>query len=509
MSNYMKSSQALLLIFLSCNPLLNAMNRPDNGNDKGKIKELARRLSKDPITPTWQDTVAALECDESSLKNSVADKLFNKKKLIFYKLANYLEHPDMVKIRNMPPQKKGEFLQDNSIIQSSQFAKISGTATALALNHTGDTIALAQYNTGTIIPTYIKNPMIRKSNFQSAINSLAFDQNILHTYIAHAAIQHDIVTSHQGTNGGTCRKSWYFSCNANGKFHVQEGLKNNGDHYVCLENKDENRHFPLPDLKHVTHFVSDDSLYKALIVTQNKNCHLIKRNGVESITFDAMNFVNFAPSFISTVDMTKDGKCILICNEKDGYITKEKVSERIKYNFSCKDVITAAKFTTCGKFLVLAFSTTGFDLYDLKNDVILSLCNPAEHTMTCLALSGDGDTIAAGSDFGILITSCKALRALPAMAKIVLSRLELEKDNDELIKTPIFKKIFDKLDPELKQKIIGDFKIEWKKLDISECRICLERPALSITPCNHSFCSECLNNWIKKHKTCPLCRKEI
>lgn len=30
-----------------------------------------------------------------------------------------------------------------------------------------------------------------------------------------------------------------------------------------------------------------------------------------------------------------------------------------------------------------------------------------------------------------------------------------------------------------------------------------------ITPCNHMFCSMCIDTWLKRHATCPLCMMNI
>lgn len=47
-------------------------------------------------------------------------------------------------------------------------------------------------------------------------------------------------------------------------------------------------------------------------------------------------------------------------------------------------------------------------------------------------------------------------------------------------------------------------------LDIPECAICLddvEDNSLK-TKCNHLFHKGCIQDWIKKHNNCPMCRAE-
>ena len=43
------------------------------------------------------------------------------------------------------------------------------------------------------------------------------------------------------------------------------------------------------------------------------------------------------------------------------------------------------------------------------------------------------------------------------------------------------------------------------------CSICLDniKQEKTITQCNHSFHTFCINNWLGKRKNCPICRTEI
>ncbi|KRW99085.1 hypothetical protein PPERSA_07338 [Pseudocohnilembus persalinus] len=53
-----------------------------------------------------------------------------------------------------------------------------------------------------------------------------------------------------------------------------------------------------------------------------------------------------------------------------------------------------------------------------------------------------------------------------------------------------------------------------KKIEDGEsCSVCLlefeNSSMVRSTPCNHLFCQECLESWLKKHDNCPLCREEL
>jgi len=47
-----------------------------------------------------------------------------------------------------------------------------------------------------------------------------------------------------------------------------------------------------------------------------------------------------------------------------------------------------------------------------------------------------------------------------------------------------------------------------------KCPICLENIvenlyARKINICNHKYCGPCIETWLEKHKTCPVCKKDI
>ena len=46
--------------------------------------------------------------------------------------------------------------------------------------------------------------------------------------------------------------------------------------------------------------------------------------------------------------------------------------------------------------------------------------------------------------------------------------------------------------------------------DNKDCSICIDNINEEfILECNHSFCKDCIYNWLKKSQTCPLCRNEV
>ena len=42
------------------------------------------------------------------------------------------------------------------------------------------------------------------------------------------------------------------------------------------------------------------------------------------------------------------------------------------------------------------------------------------------------------------------------------------------------------------------------------CAICLDAiEALTVTPCGHLFCNNCISQHVKRQNLCPICRKKI
>ena len=43
-----------------------------------------------------------------------------------------------------------------------------------------------------------------------------------------------------------------------------------------------------------------------------------------------------------------------------------------------------------------------------------------------------------------------------------------------------------------------------------DCPICSETKMVKrVTNCNHSFCEQCLNEWLQSSKKCPICMVEL
>lgn len=62
-----------------------------------------------------------------------------------------------------------------------------------------------------------------------------------------------------------------------------------------------------------------------------------------------------------------------------------------------------------------------------------------------------------------------------------------------------------------KQERLQDYIIVNKEFENNECIICLERmnigEKIKILNCGHMYHNECINEWFKRKRECPLCFK--
>ena len=45
--------------------------------------------------------------------------------------------------------------------------------------------------------------------------------------------------------------------------------------------------------------------------------------------------------------------------------------------------------------------------------------------------------------------------------------------------------------------------------DDIDCSICLFERMQVVLPCGHAFCEDCITDWLKRERECPMCRENI
>ena len=59
------------------------------------------------------------------------------------------------------------------------------------------------------------------------------------------------------------------------------------------------------------------------------------------------------------------------------------------------------------------------------------------------------------------------------------------------------------------EAIIKDYMKKHKYATDEVCNICLENKNMLRTDCYHIYCDECLEKWMVRSNTCPVCRAEF
>lgn len=219
---------------------------------------------------------------------------------------------------------------------------------------------------------------------------------------------------------------------------------------------------------------------------------------------------------IDCVDVTPDGRFGLATNYQ-GFCRislREKDYPRIgKFD----DGITAARISSCGQLIITGYRDGSIIFYKVINNEIhmqSRLGNLLEtNKITSLALSPDNKTLAAGSQNGLVVASCKntyiELEKLSPAQLAAFLRLGLfgvaQLDN------PLIKQKFVTLQTPTKYEYLKAKKIaeDEKHGEDFLCPICSEKIINTSTSCNHGFCDSCLQSWQAQNATCPTCRAPL
>jgi hypothetical protein len=256
---------------------------------------------------------------------------------------------------------------------------------------------------------------------------------------------------------------------------------------------------------HINLFAADQKTTSFVLATANKLFFT-------QILFTAENGITFRtrpiakaqrPKHIADVDISRDGKKTIVVGNKDVWFYRDTTITPS----SLPTTINAVRFNPKDDSIILG-STAGILLCDPEAKTYRKIVSDPIRT---LALSEDGLTLAAASDRALFITSCHDLLNLSLAQHILIQRLGKKEKPESIFSDQRFVEIFKGIkNAHLKQKMVKEFEIEYKKLGYEECSVCNDQFMDTQLHCVHSFCIDCIEKWQKDGtNSCPHCRKPI
>ena len=213
------------------------------------------------------------------------------------------------------------------------------------------------------------------------------------------------------------------------------------------------------------------------------------------------------PPFIADCDIHNSGNRAVIIGRTSFHIY-EIGSDSMKCgSFEQTLSASAVRFHPSDNTIILT-GDSGILVLDSESLAYRRILSPS---LRALALSEDGDTIAAAGNDAVFILSRTDLKKSLSIPELMLIKRLANETPEKVFSATKFIEIFRNIkNPELQQRLVKVFKLNYQTLGYDECGICKDNFADKGMPqCIHSFCSDCIKGWKEDHNTCPLCRREI
>ena len=211
------------------------------------------------------------------------------------------------------------------------------------------------------------------------------------------------------------------------------------------------------------------------------------------------------PPFIADCDVHNSGsRAVAIGDHK--FCFYEIGAQKMKIG-SMKEALHAVRCHPSDTSIVLA-TDGGIIILDSET---LNCQRVVLPRLRSLALSADGNTIAAAGNDAVFILSRKDLKKSLSIAELMLIKRLATETSEKVFSATKFIEISKNIkNPELQQRLVKIFKLNYQTLRYDECSICKDNFGDTTINCNHSFCSNCIEHWHDEGKnTCPLCRAPI
>lgn len=268
---------------------------------------------------------------------------------------------------------------------------------------------------------------------------------------------------------------------------------------------------------HVNKIASDESGEKLLIASDRAFYpSLVSRNTEGEYSIRATEATVPCMQHITAIDVSPDGRNIVIASDQYLHTNSFPTQDGQTQNF--ERLIKAVRFHPSNNSILVVGTPEGVYTFNVINKMLLQIIGTSTNNhIECLALSGDGKTIAAGSENGLYLINSSALEnSLTPQEHFLLFALDINPQNNKtqlLKESPGLMKIFASIKQSyVRQNLIKLYGIDYKILGFEQCTICKDRCTDKQLECKHSFCSDCIEVWKEekgKQASCPLCRVGI
>lgn len=258
----------------------------------------------------------------------------------------------------------------------------------------------------------------------------------------------------------------------------------------------------------ITNITIDDNCEYGIFTTSSKLVKVFK--------IDSNNLMSVGCNFDgipNCVDVTGSGTHGIICTEAKiqrmdpKKLFNTKISEIT--TFSTKN-LTNARLSQCGQYVFSVHSDGLLVIHNIKNVSFIQQCIPNQ-VLTKIAINRPEDSLVFGG--GPCIGRATISPLLKHLQKTQISDIaaliQVWRKQEQVTACPNLKERFLKMKMSNRKPLLKSAKINLDDTGLSDCPICYDEIADSITPCKHAFCGNCLEQSIKNSQKCPLCRQPL
>ena len=483
---------------------LDAMDKPAHNNDD--LSKLSEKL----IKAQWDENlnVAFKTLNTNKESAAIKEKLLAENKHVLFWLGNQLEKEVVETALDKIPAINERFtLKEHH--QSSLFFRLFNSVRFIALDNVGNYCACVNVN-NELFYIEITKPIVQSGTIFTGreicgIAHLEKPRSILVAKIDGFGIIDCLSQENKPLSFKPIFKCKKALLSPNGKSLLLENINNEKALVSGLLQKVTEKQ--INNLNNQTCLAIDAKEEKGLIGTSEYLLLFTRKENIHEARKCEKNMQN-----IFAVDITDSGEYGLAVNNLGfARINLEKEDGNIEVY---SKEITCGRISNCGNYIVTGNANGQIHLYPFpfSTDTRINL-NPTvnKEVITAVAFSGDGNTIAAGTDESLYIFSCKkafeTLSRAPTSKIAALFRCYYDKN---ALKNDAIKQDFKALTLYNKIKLLN--RVNPKDIEDDReftCEVCLETIVNYTTSCGHELCKPCFEKLLKESPTCPYCRQSL